>query len=72
LRRQTGLSLEASFDWDEHPVMQAVRRERVDTAQKYFQMGVPMRVLNEYLSLGLPSFPGWEKGHVPSKMTTVP
>jgi len=72
LRRQTGLTLTASFDWDEHPVMQAVRRERVDTAQKYFQMGAPMSVLNEYLSLGLPPFPGWEKGYVPSKMTMAP
>jgi len=71
LRRQTGLNLRASFDWDEHPVMQAVRRERVDTAQKYFQMGVPMRVLNDYLALGLPSFPDWEQGYVPSKLTTV-
>jgi hypothetical protein len=71
LRRQTGLDLRASFDWDEHPVMQAVRRERVDAAQKYFQMGVPMRVLNDYLSLGLPSFPNWEQGYVPSKLTPI-
>lgn len=71
-RRQTGLNLTAAFDWDEHPVMQAVRRERVDAAQKYFQMGVPMRVLNDYLSLGLPSFPGWETSYVPSKVNPAP
>jgi len=70
-RRQTGLSLRAAFDWDEHPVMQAVRRERADTAQKYFQMGVPMRVLNDYLALGLPSFPGWEKSYLPSKLNSI-
>ncbi|HWD18147.1 MAG TPA: phage portal protein [Verrucomicrobiae bacterium] len=70
-RRQTGRPLRASFDWDEHPVMQAVRRERADTAQKYFQMGVPMRALNDYLALGLPAFPGWEKGYLPAKLTTM-
>ncbi len=32
LRRQGTGDVRASFDWDEHPVVQAVRRERADTA----------------------------------------
>jgi len=70
-RRQTGLDLSASFDWDEHPVIQAVRRERADTAHKYFQMGVPLQALNDYLDLELPECPGWEKAYVPSKLVEV-
>jgi SPP1 gp7 family putative phage head morphogenesis protein len=65
LRRQTGLEVSATLDWDEHPVIQAVRRERVETAQKYWAMGVPLNVLNEYLDLELPACPDWDKGYLP-------
>ena len=63
--------LTASLNWDEHPVIQAVRRERADTAQKYFQMGVPLKVLNDYLDLELPACPGWEKGYLPFNLAPI-
>ncbi len=65
LRRQTGLNLSAALDWDEHPVLQAVRRERADTAQKYFQMGVPMRVLNDYWPSGCRRSPAGKRAICP-------
>jgi hypothetical protein len=71
LQRQTGLPLAASLNWDEHPVLQAVRRERADTAAKYFAMGVPLKVLNDYLDLEMPASPGWERGYLPATVQPV-
>jgi hypothetical protein len=70
-RLQTGKDVRSAFNWNEHPVMQAVRRERTDTAQKYFQMGVPMDKVNEYLGLGLPKYTGWERGYLPATLVPV-
>jgi hypothetical protein len=61
----------ATLNWDEHPVIQAVRRERADTAQKYFAMGVPLKALNDYLDLELPACPGWEKGYLAFNLTEI-
>ncbi len=71
LRRQTGLEVSATLDWDEHPVIQAVRRERVETAQKYWSMGAPLKVLNEYLDLELPACPAWETGYAPFNVAPI-
>ncbi|MGA2556933.1 MAG: phage portal protein [Verrucomicrobiota bacterium] len=71
LRRQTGRAIQAGFNWDEHPVIQAVRRERADTAQKYFAMGVPLKILNDYLNLELPECPGWDKGYLPINLNAI-
>jgi SPP1 gp7 family putative phage head morphogenesis protein len=57
--------LEAFFDFDEHPVMQAVRRERIDIAIKLFGVGQPMKDINDYLDLGMKPYPGWEIGYLP-------
>jgi SPP1 gp7 family putative phage head morphogenesis protein len=57
--------LESYFDWDEHPVMQAVRNERTDSAVKFFGMGVPVEQLNDYFDLGLKPFPGWDVSYLP-------
>ncbi|MFZ4774623.1 MAG: phage portal protein [Terrimicrobiaceae bacterium] len=66
LERMDGRAgIESYFEWDEHPVMQAVRSERVDAAQKLWGMGVPLAVASDYLDMGLPAFPGWEKGYLP-------
>ena len=62
----TGRSdLEAWFEWDEHPTMQAVRAERVESARKLWEMGTPLEVANEYLDMGRPKFRGWEKSYLP-------
>jgi phage portal protein BeeE len=71
LRRQGAAEVRASLNWDEHPVIQAVRRERADTAQKYFSMGVPLQVLNDYLDLELPPCPAWDQGYVPAKLAPI-
>jgi hypothetical protein len=71
LRRQGAAEVRASLNWDEHPVIQAVRRERADTAQKYFAMGVPLKSLNDYLDLELPPCPAWEKGYVSAKLKEI-
>ncbi|HXR05942.1 MAG TPA: phage portal protein, partial [Candidatus Acidoferrum sp.] len=71
LRRQGAPDLRASFNWDEHPVIQAVRRERADTASKYFALGVPLKALNDYLDLELPACPAWEKGYLPTKLVAI-
>jgi len=71
LRRQCGPEARASLNWDEHPVIQAVRRERADTAQKYFAMGVPLKALNDYLDLELPPCPDWEKGYLAFNLTAI-
>ncbi len=71
LRRQGAPDLRASFNWDEHPVIQAVRRERADTASKYFALGVPLKALNDYLDLELPACPAWEKGYLPTKLAAI-
>jgi hypothetical protein len=71
LRRQCGPDARASLNWDEHPVIQAVRRERADTAAKYFAMGVPLKALNDYLDLELPPCPAWEKGYLAFNLTAI-
>ena len=65
LRIQTGADVEAYFDWDEHPTMQAVRNERIEAALKLWGTGMPMREVNDYLDMGLPEFAGWDQGYLP-------
>jgi len=55
----------AECDFDEHPVMQAVRRERIDTGLKLWSTGVPMSQINDYLQLGMEPFAGWDIGYLP-------
>lgn len=59
-RRQTGRRLTAEHDWDEHPVMQEVRRARLDAAIKLWSSGMPWKDVNDYLDLGMKPFPGWD------------
>lgn len=65
LRIMTGADVEAYFDWDEHPTMQAVRNERIEAALKLWGTGMPMREVNSYLDMGLPEFAGWDQGYLP-------
>lgn len=65
LRIQTGADIEAFYDWDEHPTMQAVRNERIEAAVKLWGTGMPMREVNSYLDMGLPEFTGWDQGYLP-------
>jgi SPP1 gp7 family putative phage head morphogenesis protein len=64
LKRLTGRELVAQFDFDEHPTMQAVRRERVQAAQQLWTMGMPLKEVSDYLDLGLPRTFGDDKGYL--------
>lgn len=69
--RQTGTKLEACLDWDEHHVMQDVRRGRIDSAIKLWNVGMSMEQANAYLDLGMQPFPGWDVGYLPFSVTPV-
>jgi SPP1 gp7 family putative phage head morphogenesis protein len=64
-RVRRGQPIEAVLDWDEHPVMQAVRNERIDSATKFWDRGMPWSVVNETLDLGLRPFTGWDIAYLP-------
>jgi phage portal protein BeeE len=70
-RLQTGRLVEAYLDADEHPVMQEVRRERVDTAFKLWGMGMPLRKTSDYLDMGLPRVAGDDVGYLPFSVAPI-
>lgn len=61
----TGTRYEVYLDWDEHPVMQEVRKERLTSVDTLWTKGAPMAVIDEYLALGLPDYPGKDIGYLP-------
>lgn len=61
----TGRTLTAEADWDEHPVIQEVRRARIEGAIKLWGVGMPMQAVNDYLDMGLEPFAGWDQGYLP-------
>ena len=61
----------ASFDWDDHPVMQQVRVERIDTFGKLCDRGMPPRDAGSYLALELTEYPGDDVGMVPIAVTPL-
>ena len=67
----TGIRVEVGLEWDEHPVMQAVRRERIDTVDKLWSKGMPMEAINDYLQLEMDKFEGWDVGFVPINVTPL-
>jgi len=69
--RTAGVAIEAEHDWDDHQVMQEVRRSRADVALKFWGAGMPMKAVSEYLDLGLPEYPGWDRGYLPFSVTEV-
>lgn len=60
-----------SCDWDDHPVMQQVRSERIDTFGKLCDRGMPPKFAGQYLNLELPEYPGDEIGLVPIAVTPL-
>jgi SPP1 gp7 family putative phage head morphogenesis protein len=61
----TGQALKSYLDWDEHPVMQEVRKERLNSIDALWTKGMPLAEISEYLSLGLPRFAGDDVGYLP-------
>lgn len=70
-RRLTNLPLYAWANFDEHPVMQAARRERFEAIDQLWSKGMPMREISSYLDLALPEFPGWDTGYLPFSVAAV-
>ena len=68
---QRGRETTASFGWDEHSVMQQVRRERIEGATKMWATGIPWRTLNDWMGLGLPHFDGDSTAYLPFSVSPV-
>jgi HK97 family phage portal protein len=66
-----GFPVFAEWDWDEHSTMQAVRAERVESAAKLVDRGMPWKDASEYLRLKLPRFKGDDVGRVPFNLTEI-
>jgi hypothetical protein len=69
--RLTKQRVEVGLNWDEHYVMQQVRSERMKDADSLFSKGMPMKVVSEYLNLGLPEYDEWDQGYIPINLTPV-
>jgi len=57
------------FDIDSLPLMQAARRDRLESAKTGFDMGIPFNELNRVFDLGFKSLPWGNTGFLPSKLT---
>jgi len=66
-----GTDVEILLDWDEHPVMQEVRKERFASVDTFWSKGMPMEVVNEFLGLEMPEYEGWEVGYLPLAIQTA-
>jgi hypothetical protein len=60
-----GRAVWCSFCWDDHPVMQEVRKERMGAADQLWAKGMPLRSISDYLDLDLPRCPGDDTGWLP-------
>lgn len=71
--RLLGRQVWSWFCWEDHPVLQAARRERMAAADSLWSKGMPMADISEYLDLGLPRFEGDDRGWVPiSQVPSTP
>lgn len=61
----TGRPVFSWFAWDDHPVLQEVRKERMGSLDSLWAKGMPMAAASEYLDLDLPRFPGDDVGWLP-------
>lgn len=60
-----------AFDFDSHPVMAAVRNERLTTAGTLWDRGMPWETANFLLGLGMEPFTGWDTAWVPAARVPV-
>ena len=65
IQRLTGERVTVGLEWDEHPVMQEVRRERFASVDTFWAKGMPMDAISEYLGLDLPEYEGSDVGYLP-------
>jgi hypothetical protein len=67
----SGKPVEACVDFDDHPVMQEVRAERVATMVSLWGVGVPLKDASDYLTMDLPRVPGDDTGYLPFSVQPV-
>jgi hypothetical protein len=70
-QRMSGKTVEACVDFDDHPVMQEVRAERVATMVSLWGVGVPLKDASDYLTMDLPRVPGDDTGYLPFSVQPV-
>jgi phage portal protein BeeE len=63
--------VEAFLDWDEHPVLQEVRKERLQSVDVLWAKGMPVNLISDYLGLCLPRFAGDDVGYLPFSVSPV-
>jgi phage portal protein BeeE len=61
----TGKTITSCLNWDEHPVMQTVRRERMGSIDTLWTKGMPMYLVSDYLDLGLPRYENDDVSYIP-------
>ena len=71
LQKLTKKPITAALSWEDHSVMLQVRAERIDSARKIWDMGVPLKTINEYLRLKMPEVEGWDTGYLPFGLSPV-
>ena len=69
--RQTGQPLTAEHCWEDHPVLQEVRRSRIDAGLKLWATGMAWADINDFLDLGMAEFPGWDVAYLPFSVSPV-
>jgi hypothetical protein len=57
------------FDIDSLPLMQAARRDRLESAKTGFDMGIPFNELNRIFDLGFKPLPWGNTGFLPTNLT---
>jgi len=69
--KRFGPQVQGFFDIDNLPIMQIARRSRVETARKFFEMGVPFNDINRALDLGFPDYAWGNVGYVPNNLVAA-
>jgi hypothetical protein len=54
-----GLVINYDVSWV--PALKQTKREKAEISQIYYNMGVPVNVLNEMFALGIPEYTGWDR-----------
>ncbi len=64
-------ALHAYFDFAQHSVMLEARTERIEAAQRLWQMGMPFSQVNAFLNLQAPAFKGDDVSYLPLAIQTA-
>jgi len=62
--KMTGKEVVALLDWTQHSISKEIMREQMANATALWDRGMPWQQINEYLTMGMQPFKGWETGYV--------